>query len=424
MTPERSSHSNQREYIEPHRATTDELVDNLDSEPVYCNPDEYELLLELRRDTLDEIVDAINDRIATTAEQPHEWETAANYPWLDCDDDAVIHEVVNAGPWIDDIRRIVTDTDEIGQCSGADEFANLIFEVTDKVLEAATETTAAWLLTGDKVSTLTDNGIAARSMSDLIEPEQSQLTDFSDASEGNVSDRDAPVSGGSSIETVTATGIAHVDISGRVGGIHVLGVLHEQPLAIARLTGAITRYDPDVVAIEAKGEAIRQYHPDICDPRWPPRDELEAAAYATAQIEDLVIAGIDTQDYEANADFEQIDREIFTDLGIIDTADQLTLDSYYELDRPTIRKWRELTKKRVPEAFETVLAARDDVMAGHLCALYEQDSVETIVAVVGVQHLTGIIDRLRDPDRIPEQLVEHPPWNHYNILPPAPDGWE
>jgi len=49
--------------------------------------------------------------------------------------------------------------------------------------------------------------------------------------------------------SIEPTGITTCDTAGRVGGVHVLGVLHGQPLATARVTGAITRYDPDVVAI-------------------------------------------------------------------------------------------------------------------------------------------------------------------------------
>ncbi|MFB6227512.1 MAG: hypothetical protein ABEH88_02845 [Halobacteriales archaeon] len=138
------------------------------------------------------------------------------------------------------------------------------------------------------------------------------------------------------------TGITTSDTAARVGGIHVLGVLHNHPLTIARLTGAITRYGPDVVAVEACAEAIKQYHPDVQDVRWPPRDEVEAAAYITDRRYDLLLAGIDTQDYNSSTDFEQLDREIFTELGIIDAEDQLTRATYHELDLPMIRQWREL----------------------------------------------------------------------------------
>lgn len=217
-------------------------------------------------------------------------------------------------------------------------------------------------------------------------------------------------------ESIQPTGIAACDLSARVGGVHVLGVLHKHPFGIARLTGAITRYKPDIVAIEASSEAISQYHPDKRDATWPPRDELEAAGYATDRIWDLCLAGLDTQNYEVGDEFEQYDREIFTELGLIESEDQLTRSTYYELDLATIRRWRELTKQRDPEAFKTVLADRDESMAGHLHALAATDDIDTIVAAVGLQHLPGILDRLVTPSQIPADQIETPPIVDYRLF--------
>lgn len=93
---------------------------------------------------------------------------------------------------------------------------------------------------------------------------------------------------------IQPTGISKCDAAGRIDGIHVLGVLHRHPLAIARVVGAITGYEPDVVAVEASPEAVGQYHPDVQDPRWPPAHELEAAAFMADHADDLVIAALDT----------------------------------------------------------------------------------------------------------------------------------
>ena len=216
--------------------------------------------------------------------------------------------------------------------------------------------------------------------------------------------------------TIRDTGFTNCALAARVDGIHILGGLHRHPLTIARLTGSITRYKPDVVAIEACGEAVAQYHPDIQDARWPPRDELEAAAYATDRLYDLLLAGIDTRDYEHSVDFERLDREIFTELGIIDSPEKLTRETYFELDLPIIREWRSMTKDRAPGAFRTVLAERDAVMAGHLHALADHEEIETIVAAVGVQHLTGVVDMLSAPTEIPDDLIEIPPLAHYRLF--------
>ncbi|MFC6734730.1 TraB/GumN family protein [Halolamina salina] len=95
----------------------------------------------------------------------------------------------------------------------------------------------------------------------------------------------------------------------------------------------------------------------------------------------------------------------------------MTRSTYRELNLPAIRRWREITEQRVPDQFQTVIADRDAVMAGHLHALAEQDEGETIVAAVGVQHLTGVLDLLRDPASIPDDLIENPPVVDYQLFP-------
>lgn len=210
------------------------------------------------------------------------------------------------------------------------------------------------------------------------------------------------------------TDITSCDVAGRVGNIHVLGVLHGHPLTIARVTGAITRYDPDVLAFEACQEAIDLHNPNAMALQWPPRDEVEVAAHATGQRDTLRIAGIDTVDWESTADFLQFDREIFTELDIIPAENQLSRASYYTLDLPTIRQWRNRTQQRDPAAFTEMFLVRDEVMAGHLHALKQAAEFETVVAAVGIQHLTGVLDRLADPSRIPAQRIERPPIASYD----------
>lgn len=253
-------------------------------------------------------------------------------------------------------------------------------------------------------------------------PRQSDLEEFQSATRTGSTTQDTsctpaenPAFAGEH-ESIQPTGVAACDISARVGGIHVIGVLHRRPFTIARLTGAITRYKPDVVAIEACSEAISQYHPDNHDATWPPSDELEAAGYATDRIWDVRLAGIDTQEYEIGDEFAQYDSEIFTELGLIESEDELTASTYYNLDLATIRRWRELTKQRDPEAFQTVLADRDESMAGYLHALADEDDIDTIVAAVGVQHLPGILDRLVTPSQIPSEQIEIPPIADYRLF--------
>lgn len=218
---------------------------------------------------------------------------------------------------------------------------------------------------------------------------------------------------------MSSTGIADLDLGfcvhGRHADIHVLGVLHKQPLTIARVTGAITRYEPDLVAIECSEEAILLHHPDAYGSKWPPEDELGAAAYIVERQPELLIAGISTRDFEVPARFQQLDAEIFVELGLLEAEGQLTLDTYYELDLPTIRQWCEMTEQREPDLYEEVVASRDRMMAGHLHFLSERKRIDTIVAAIGVQHLTGVIDLLSSPWEIPEEDVALPPVADYQI---------
>jgi len=212
---------------------------------------------------------------------------------------------------------------------------------------------------------------------------------------------------------VYATGVPGDMLAGRVEGIHVFGGLHCDSRTVDRLFDAVRRYDPDIIAVEACHEAVYQHQPEILDLQWPPDHEVQAASFAVQHTDGLSIAGIDLPTREraqesGNEEFVQADAEIFTELGLIGTPDELTIDTYYELDRGLIREWREKTRNRIPELFEKVIQTRDDVMAGRLYELYHRDSVETVVAVVGVEHLTGILDRLQAPHQIPDTRFECP----------------
>ncbi|PGF17216.1 hypothetical protein CP556_14620 [Natrinema sp. CBA1119] len=214
------------------------------------------------------------------------------------------------------------------------------------------------------------------------------------------------------------TGVPEYSLGGRIEGIHVLGILHGHPKTIERLTTAIIQFNPDIVAVEASREAIFQHHPDQYELDWPPEHELEAAGYAARHNDSLSIAGIDLPHWEWPLDgkerFAKVDADVLSELGVIDTPSDLTSDSYHLLDLPTIRKWRERTQLRIPDLFNQVITIRDDAMAGHLHELYQMDTVDTVVAVVGMQHLTGVLDRLQIPYLIPDTRFERPPIYTYN----------
>lgn len=213
------------------------------------------------------------------------------------------------------------------------------------------------------------------------------------------------------------TGVSETALDWRVEGIHVLGGLHGNEQTIERLDTALDMFDPDIVAVEACHQAVYLHHPDRYEPERPLEDEVEAAACAAHQTDSLSVAGIDVVDWRwrqgERERFAEIDAEIFTELGVIDAPEELTLKSYYEVDLSQIHEWRERTEDRIPDLFRKVLATREDAMAGALHELYQDDSVTTVVAVVGVQHLTGILDRLQAPYLIPDARFERPPVYSY-----------
>lgn len=221
-----------------------------------------------------------------------------------------------------------------------------------------------------------------------------------------------------SYRPIHPTGDETYDLAGRVEGVHVLGILHGHQPTIDRLMSALRQYDPDIVAVEACPQAILQHHPSRRTPEWPPEHEVEAAAYAARHTDTLSITGIDTVSQVMTTSEKkqvgQADAEIFADLGLLETPDDLTRDTYYELNFELIREWRDRTQARLPDLFERVLATRDDAMAGRLYELYHQDEVETVVAAVGIQHLTGILDRLQAPSLIPDSQFEQPRVYTYN----------
>lgn len=216
---------------------------------------------------------------------------------------------------------------------------------------------------------------------------------------------------------IEPTGITDLDLAYRTNGVHVLGTLHKQPLAIARVCGAITRYSPDVVAVEARERAIRQFHPDHFDARWPPRNEVEAAAFAVQRDYDLFLAGIGEGGYTSSVDFARLDREIFRAMGVLGEGERPDLWTYYGLDLADIREWRARTQARAPEAYRSVIGAKDERMAGRLQALVDHDRIETIVAAIGMQHLPGVLDLLAEPAAIPADAIDRPPVVHYRVLP-------
>jgi hypothetical protein len=214
-----------------------------------------------------------------------------------------------------------------------------------------------------------------------------------------------------------SAGNAKCDLRVRHEGIHLLGILHRQPQAIDRVIGAIARYEPDLVAVEAHPEVVQSYHPDVRDPRWPSEHEVEAAAFAADRIDDLFIAGIDSDAWDQpSTDMGKLDAEIFCDMGLINSPEEFSTETYYELTPELIREWRAQIDLRAPFAFHEVLRQREDTMAGHLIEVYQAEAIETIIAPMGVQHLTGILRRFRDPDIIPDEKFEFPPVHHYRTI--------
>lgn len=80
------------------------------------------------------------------------------------------------------------------------------------------------------------------------------------------------------------------------------------------------------------------------------------------------------------------------------------------------RKWRvQLMERRSLEFREDVLVP-GKVMAGHLQALIETVTTETVVVAVGMPHPTGVLNRLASPDHILDELIKILPNASYHTI--------
>lgn len=208
--------------------------------------------------------------------------------------------------------------------------------------------------------------------------------------------------------------------SASIDGIHLLGCLHRCPSTIARLTLAVNMFSPDVIAVEACDAAIRQRHPDNAPPRLPIQNEVDLAVWLAWHRKQPYVTGIDsvstvTSESE-NERLATLDEEIFREHGWLGKNECLTREDYRSLSLRQIQEWRDEIQARAPELFARVNEQRETVMAGRLQALRSVDAVDDIVVAIGLQHLPGILKKLRDPAQIPDSDWEVPPVYRLNFL--------
>lgn len=198
-------------------------------------------------------------------------------------------------------------------------------------------------------------------------------------------------------------------------GVLLLGILHNQPQSLTRTAWAITHYKPDVIAVEAPQKVVTDRHPRQGGVDRQFDDEIDVAAYATAVYDWLEITGMDSQPTYKSKQLGSTDTDIFREWGLLDENEDLSLDLYRQLSLEQIRDWRTATKNKQPDLYKEILAQRDDGMAGHLHSLRTSNQPKQILAIVGIQHLTGILSRLRNPDRIPDRYRKSPVTNDFRI---------
>lgn len=213
--------------------------------------------------------------------------------------------------------------------------------------------------------------------------------------------------------------------SATIDNIHLLGCLHRTPSTIARVTLAVNLFDPDIIAVEACHDAIRQRHPNNAPLRPPIQNEVDLAIWLAWHRKRPYVTGIDsvstvTSESE-NEQLATLDEEIFREHGWLGTNERLTREDYRSLSLPQIQVWRDEVQARAPDLFERVNEQRETTMAGRLQAFRLANGVDDVVVAIGVQHLPGILKRLHDPAQIPDSECEISPVYRLNFASPSKD---
>ncbi|WP_277539971.1 hypothetical protein [Haloarcula laminariae] len=224
-------------------------------------------------------------------------------------------------------------------------------------------------------------------------------------------------------------GEAHIE---RVGGVVLVGVLHDHPASVYRVRSVVDRVDPDAVALELPPLAVPLAVRQAADERTPPTLGGEMSAAVQAADTDRVV-GIDgpsagflrylaAELYAERASADTV-RKVAAGLRSVTaravkrraaaavtalTSVQLAVDppTTYDTGR-TDDPARQAEEERrradtarsmlrtfaAPPAAAVRRAARERYMADRLAALGGTDEV---VAVVGLAHLDAVAGHLRD----------------------------
>lgn len=204
-----------------------------------------------------------------------------------------------------------------------------------------------------------------------------------------------------------------------INGVHLIGIVPGQPSATARLTGAITRYTPDVIGVPTTPQRVLDHHPEMFGTPWPSTEPLKVAAYAATQRSELYITSIDSPSDPSEirenllppVDIENIIADITTSVypdDLLNSDTTLTIERFERVDFEMLREWRRRVRNQHPDIYTALIADSDDHKAGCLHALTQVSSLDTIVAPLPIHSLPGVIDRLQDPSRIPGEYRFQP----------------
>lgn len=220
------------------------------------------------------------------------------------------------------------------------------------------------------------------------------------------------------------------------GSILLIGVVHDHPASVFRVHAVLEELTPDVLALELPPLAVSLFRLYSKDSFMPPRlgGEMSMAIKAA---ESARVVGIDSPNRTFLRQLAgwvadgRIPRTLFRDLGrdlISSTAHamacqfgaaigsitrlRLRLYSHIEydcsiFDSPTVQADHEashLAKQQalirsieVPQARQLIDELRDESMATQLIDLSLEGDV---IAVVGVEHLDPLLERLHRVDRV------------------------
>lgn len=215
--------------------------------------------------------------------------------------------------------------------------------------------------------------------------------------------------------------------------VTLIGEVHHSTESAERIQETLDEKQPDLVALELdrkRFDRLRDTHVDLDMDETVVDFAGMYLAYKWGIDNDVEIALVDQEMTETLYDIkESISKETILEeiRGKINNFDKIidkikkarSYDNREELLEDMISKYEEKQYDNIegsPLQEKGLLEKRDQVIAGHLHWLRENREYEQICAVLGLMHLSGVIEYLENPDQIPDEFVTEPEIFNYSVV--------